>query len=82
MLYLTLFILYLLNTQRNYWLNREMISDERNEQLKRYNQYLVYGAVAIFIYGFVDYFIYKKQSYKNKFSILKFLYGKNKCTHT
>ena len=59
-----------------------MITRERNEQLKQYNQYLVYIALTIFVYGFVDYFIYKKQTYKNKFSIIKFLYGKNKCTHT
>ena len=82
MLYVILFILYLLNTQRNYWLNREMISEERNEQLKHYNKYLVYGALAIFVYGFTDYFIHKKQQYKSKFSLFKFLYGKNKCTHT
>ena len=80
LLYLTLFILYLLNTQRNYWLNREMISDERNEELKQYNTYLVYALSIIFIYGIIDYFIYKKQQYKDKFSFFKFLYGKNKCT--
>lgn len=80
LLYITLFILYLINTQRNYWLNREMISHERNEQLKRYNTYLFYTASIIFVFGILEYYIYKKQHYKDKFSFFKFLYGKNKCT--
>ena len=78
-LYSTLFILYVFNTQKNYWKNRDLITDEQNNTYEKIINYLIYISFAIAIYGIVDYFIYQKKSHGKHFSVFKFFIGNVKC---
>jgi hypothetical protein len=78
-LYLLLFGVYLINTQRLYWEKRELITKEENEQMINLIKISLGSALLVFGYGFVDYFIYEKKSYGKQFSIFKFLFSGNKC---
>jgi len=79
-LYSLLFAVYLLNTQRLYWKNRELITDEENNNYIRYIYLALMISVGIFLYGIVDYLIYEKSQNKKNFSIIKFILGNNKCS--
>ena len=78
-LYILLFSVYLINTQRLYWENREMINEEENENMIKTIKIALGASLFVFIYGIVDYFIYEKKSYGKSFSIFKFIPGGNKC---
>ena len=79
-LYVLLFSVYLINTQRLYWTNRNIISSTQNDTMITVIKTNVTIALAVFVYGFVDYLIYQKNNYGNKFSILQFLLSGKKCT--
>lgn len=79
LLYTVLFGVYLLNTQRLYWKNRELISEEQDEKYMKHINLALITSAGIFIFGVIDYLIYEKMSYGNKFNIVKFIVGKNKC---
>ena len=78
-LYILLFSVYLINTQRLYWENRKMINEEENENMVKTIKVALGASLFIFIYGITDYFIYEKNSYGKNFSVLKFILGGNKC---
>ena len=78
-LYILLFSVYLINTQRLYWENRKMINEEENENMIKTIKIALGVSLFVFIYGIIDYFIYEKKSYGKTFSILKFFLGGNKC---
>jgi len=78
-LYFLLFLIYLLNTQRLYWKNRKLISEDKNiSYIKGIKSGLIIS-VLVFLYGIIDYMIYEKSQYKKKFSIIKFIIGNSKC---
>ncbi len=78
-LYTLLFSVYLINTQRLYWENREMISQEENDRMVDVIKIALGTSLFVFIYGFIDYFIYEKKSYGKNFSVFKFLLDGTKC---
>lgn len=80
-LYGVLFCVYLLNTQRLYWVNRQLISDDESETYTQYIKYMLVFAGFIFMYGITDYYKYQKQSYGKNFSTIKFLLGTSKCNN-
>ena len=80
-LYSILFLVYLLNTQRLYWKNRKLISEDKNiSYIKTIKSGLIIS-VLVFLYGIIDYMIYEKSQYKKNFSIIKFIIGNNKCAN-
>ena len=74
-----MFLLYLVNTQRNYWLARKEISEETNEKLFNFQVGVFLLSLATLAYGFIDYVLYQKGEYKDKFSWYIFLAGSQKC---
>ncbi|MBC8308337.1 MAG: hypothetical protein H8E55_72845 [Pelagibacterales bacterium] len=78
-LYLLLFGVYLINTQRLYWEKRELITKEENDQMINLIKICLGTSLLVFGYGFVDYFIYKKKSFGKQFSTFEFLFSGNKC---
>lgn len=80
LLYVILFGVYLVNTQRLYWKNREMITQEENDLYLKHIHLALITSVGIFLYGIIDYLIYQKSQYKQNFSLIKFILGNNKCT--
>jgi hypothetical protein len=77
--YTLVFILYIINTQRSYYYARKIITDETNDKIILYEKIILGISVSILIYGFIDYIIYQKKSYKSKFSWYIFFNGVNKC---
>jgi len=74
-----LLLLYLINTQRNFWKARNMISANTNE-LMLYSTYIL-GATSIItlFYGFINYINYQKSQYGDQFSWFYFILGGHKC---
>lgn len=78
--YTILFSVYLLNTQRNYWNNRELITEEQNEKMKFVIKLLLVSLPVSFLYGFIDYYIYKKNKHGKHFSFYNLILSKVSCT--
>jgi len=74
-----LLLLYLINTQRNFWKARNMISTNTNE-LMLYSTYVL-GATSVItlFYGFINYIYYQKSQYGDQFSWFYFILGGHKC---
>ena len=73
------FILYFINTQRDYWYQRKIISTQSNKYTL-YIEYILFVTSIIFlIIGFIDYVKYQKKEYKNKFNWINFLLGSHNC---
>jgi hypothetical protein len=74
-----LLLLYLINTQRNFWKARNMISANTND-LMLYSTYIL-GATSIItlFYGFINYINYQKSQYGDQFSWFYFILGGQKC---
>jgi len=74
-----LFLVYLLNSQRMYWKNRNLISNENNKTFLNYIYICLIISTVVFVYGISEYIIYQINERKNEFDILKFIIGTNKC---
>jgi hypothetical protein len=79
-LYLLLFSIYLINTQRLYWKKRKLIKEKENERMINSMKLCLIFSIIIFIYGFIDYFIYEKKKYGIQFSVFQFLFSGKKCS--
>jgi hypothetical protein len=75
-----IFILYLINTQRYYWYQRKIISEESNKYTLNVEYIILFFAILFLIIGFIDYVIYQKKEYKNKFNWIIFLLGSHNCS--
>jgi hypothetical protein len=73
------FILYLINTQRDFWYQRKLISDTSNNYTLNIEYIIFVCAIIFLIIGFIDYVKYQKKEYKNKFNWLNFLLGSHNC---
>tara|TARA_Y100000816_G_scaffold178065_1_gene128581 strand:- start:211 stop:804 length:594 start_codon:yes stop_codon:yes gene_type:complete len=78
-LYGMLFLVYLINSQRMYWKNRKIITKENNEKMLKYIYICLIISTIVFVYGIIDYIIYKIEERKKDFRIIKFIIGSNKC---
>jgi hypothetical protein len=75
-----LLLLYLINTQRNFWKARNMIS-ENTDAFMLYSTYILGGlSIITLFYGFINYINYQKIQYGNKFSWFYFILGGQKCS--
>jgi len=78
-LYVLLFSVYLINTQRQYWTNRNIISSSQNDNMITIIKTNTTLAIGVFAYGIIEYILYKRKEYGNEFSYIElFLTGK-KC---
>jgi len=77
--FLLVLIVYLINTQRSYYLARESISEETNSNILIFENIASAVAGIVLIYGFGDYFVYQLNSHKKDFSFLKFILGSHVC---
>jgi hypothetical protein len=74
------FILYFINTQRDYWHQRNIISEKSNKYTLYIEYIILFLSILFLIIGFIDYVIYQKKEYKNKFNWLIFLLGSHNCS--
>ena len=77
--YFLLFIIYLINTQKNYWDARNQITEKSKKELINIELVLLAITGIVAIYGFTDYVVYKKQILGNKFNWFKFLFSTKVC---
>jgi hypothetical protein len=76
----SLFILYITNTYREYILVRGEINDSTNNNILFIEQIISIFAIIVFVFGFIQYYLYQKKEYKKDFSWLQFLVGTTNCT--
>lgn len=74
-----LLLLYIINTQRSYWLVRKRISEQTNDHILFLELLLAIFATGALLYGFIDYVSYQQASYGNNFSWILFLLSSGKC---
>jgi hypothetical protein len=74
-----MFILYCMNTQRNYWKAREIISEETNSTILNVEIGMFIVSMLVLVFGFGDYVLYQKAEYGNQFSWYSFILGSKKC---
>lgn len=77
--FILMFILYMINTQRNYWHVRKTISDETNAMILNGEIVLFAISMITLFYGFTEYVLYQQSEYKNQFSWYTFILGSKKC---
>lgn len=73
-------VLYAINTQRNYYRNRDQLSDAANERLLGVSKVILGAAVLTLAYGFVDYVAYQRAEYGAAFRWSTFFVGVSKCS--
>ena len=78
--YIFVFIIYMINTQRNFWHSRKMITDEENTKILKIGKILFMIAITILFIGFIDYLIYQQKEYGRNFQWNLFILGTSKCT--
>jgi hypothetical protein len=74
-----LFILYFVNTHRDYLMNRGRISPETNESIMIIQRVMIGICIVVLIYGFVEYYFYQLSEHPKDFSWKIFLLGVSKC---
>ena len=79
LLFSSLFLVYIINTQRRYLEIRNQIKKETIKILENVEKGLLVLSVIIVLYGLIDYFLYKKRIYKDQFSMYLFLLGTPRC---
>jgi hypothetical protein len=75
----SLFMIYVINTQRLYWTNRHSISSSTEDMMKIIEKSVIGGCAIVFIYGLSDYYAYQKRQYGSSFRLKTFLLGKKEC---
>jgi len=76
-----LFVLYITNTQRLYWFNRNKLNKDMNDNILKGEKYVLYSLPFILLVGVTDYFIYKKNQLGKEFELYHFILGNPTCTH-
>lgn len=76
-----IFIVYCINTQREFWIARQIISSRTSNRLLVVESVLFGLALVTLIGGFIDYIGYQRKEHKetNDFSWLSFMLGGHKC---
>ena len=79
--FIILLFIYIINTYKNNLIEKEILDKEFDKN--NYNNYslyfLTFCMIIILIIGNVEYFIYKKLKFKEKFNIIKYIFGVNRC---
>ena len=78
-LYSTLFIVYFVNSYRNYLKNRNRITEKTNNLVKNIELVMIYFAAVVLIYGLIDYYLYKKHNLGKRFKLFEFFFYNNPC---
>ena len=78
--YILVLAIYGLNTQMNYWSDRDMISEKVQSRIYLVSKILFIICMLILLYGFIDYIMFQRAEYGNKFSWYLFFVGTRKCS--
>jgi hypothetical protein len=73
--FVLILIIYLVNTQRSYYEDRDSISEDTNNNLLLFENYTAVVAFIVLVFGFVDYFIYQSRTHSGDFSLSQFILG-------
>jgi hypothetical protein len=77
--FFTLFLLYVINTQREFWKIRNIINENQNTILLKFEYIISFISLLFLIIGFTDYIIYQKKEYGKKFNWITFFLGRSIC---
>lgn len=79
LVYTLLFVLYLINTHRNYLLDRKFIKQEINDLILIGEKLALGGILILSVFGIINYWKYKKFSEGKNFNTFKFFMGTPIC---
>lgn len=79
LLFVFLFILYFVNTQRLYYFNRNIINKEDNENIVNIEKKVLYILPIILLIGVLDYYNYKVNQLGKEFNLYLFFLGSPAC---
>ena len=72
-------LLYIVNTQKNYWLIRKTITQKQADITDKFLWVIIAVVLLVFVRGFSRYITYQKKEYGGDFSWNNFFIGKVKC---
>lgn len=78
-LFISLFLLYAINTQRSFYVARGTIAPKTNETVLAFEYAVLAVTAVIFVYGIVDYALYQMKDRGSEFDYFKFFLGGKKC---
>lgn len=74
-----IFVLYVTNTQRMYWFDRDLIDEKTNSKILSAEKAMLLVAAIVLVYGFVDYVVYQRGFYGARFNWSTFVFGTPHC---
>lgn len=79
--FMILLFVYIINTYKNNLIEKKLIDEDfyQNNYINYFIYFLIFCTIIILIIGNIQYFIYKKMEYKEKFNLITYILGKNKC---
>ena len=79
--FMILLFVYIINTYKNNLIEKKIIDEDnyQNIYINYFIYFLIFCTIIILIIGNIQYFIYKKMEYKEKFNLIIYILGKNKC---
>ena len=78
--YVLVLAIYGLNTQMNYWSDRDMITEHLQSRIYLVSKILFIICMVVLLYGFMDYIMYQRAQYGKNFRWDLFFIGTRKCT--
>jgi hypothetical protein len=78
--YVLVLLIYGLNTQMNYWTDRNMITEQLQSRIYLVSKILFIICMVVLLYGFMDYIMYQRAQYGKNFRWDLFFIGTRKCT--
>lgn len=75
-----LFIIYIINTYREYIYKRNEITESTNNNIIMFEQIMTFISIIVLIYGFIDYYNYQRKQHPDDFSYHHFFLENKKCS--
>ena len=74
-------LIYIINTYKNHLITQKKLDKDfdKNNYYNYFLNILTFCMVIILIIGNIEYYNYKRNEFKEKFDLIKYIFGINKC---
>lgn len=81
--FIILLFIYIINTYKNHLIEEKKLDKDfdKNNYYNYFLNVLTFCIVIILIIGNIEYYNYKKNEFKEKFNLIKYIFGINKCNN-
>lgn len=81
--FIILLFIYIINTYKNHLIEEKKLDKDfdKNNYYNYFLNVLTFCIVIILIIGNIEYYNYKRNEFKEKFDLIKYIFGINKCNN-